>query len=251
MISRSLAWVAGITLLSGCVTVPEFRALEREVVDLKAGGGGSSGASSAPPNARLAELGSQLSELYEEVARLRGAVEQAQHAANEALTEARAARDAAAAAGPAVGQGGLDPGTSPEVANLSAEVKAYEEAFRLYRAANYDAAIDRFQTFLQNYPSSDYADNALFWLGDAHLKQGKSEQAVLNFADVVERYPDGNKVPDALYKQGVALLEVGEERNEQATYESAVKQIFERLITEYPDSDRVPEARRQLEKLGR
>jgi tol-pal system protein YbgF len=133
---------------------------------------------------------------------------------------------------------------------LTDEVKSYEEAFRLYRNDEYPAAIDRFKAFLQTYPSSDYADNALFWLGECHFKIGEHEQAVLAFDDVAKRYPEGNKVPDALYRQGIALLEIGKQTDQEATYRGAARQIFERLINNYPDSDRVPEARRQLEKLG-
>ncbi len=259
MSSRPFAGIAVAALLMGCVTVPEFRALEREVSDLK---GGSGGASPGPPsNARVAELGSQVNELQREVGRLRGAVEEAEHTAQRALEEAQAARDAAVGS-PTGGQtlhsgasttaagAALDPDLSPAAASLSAEVKGYEEAFREYRAGEYKSAIDRFRTFLQNFPSSDYADNALFWLGESYFKLGDHEQAVLAFDDVVKRYPEGNKVPDALYRQALALLEIGERSGQRETYQPAARQIFERLVDEYPDSDRVPEAQRQLEKLG-
>ncbi len=205
MSSRSFAGIAVAALLMGCVTVPEFRALEREVSDLKGGGAGASAGRSS--NVRVAELGSDVNELQEEVGRLRGAVEEARHTAQQALEEAQAARDAVAR-GANVGQadrrGGsslaagtaLDPDLSPAAASLSAEVKGYEAAFREYRGGEYKTAIDRFRAFLQTHPSSDYADNALFWLGESYFKLGDHEQAVLAFDDVVKRYPEGNKVPD-------------------------------------------------------
>jgi len=73
---------------------------------------------------------------------------------------------------------------------------------------------------------------------------------VLAFDDVVKNYPEGNKVPDALYRQGVALLEIGNSKGQQSTYQPAARQIFERIVNDHPNSERVPEARRQLEKLG-
>ena len=90
MAPRTFVWLASAMLLSGCVTVPEFRALEREVADLKAGQGGGGGVA---PNARLAELGSDVQELQGEVDRLRGELEEAQHLAQRALDEAAAARE--------------------------------------------------------------------------------------------------------------------------------------------------------------
>ncbi len=48
----------------------------------------------------------------------------------------------------------------------------------------------------------------------------------------------------------MALLEIGKSTGDEAKYRPAAQQIFERLVTRHPDSERVPEARRQLEKLG-
>ena len=250
MPARTVAWLSAVALLCGCVTVPEFRALEREVANLQAGQG--SGGGGPLPDSRLAELGSEVAELRDEVARLRGAIEETRNLAEEAMARAEVAQAGRAQAAPAplpMG-GGAVAGDEEAPRALTDEVKSYEEAFRLYRNDEYEAAIDRFKAFLHSYPSSDYADNALFWLGECHFKIGEHEQAVLAFDDVAKRYPEGNKVPDALYRQGIALLEIGRQTDQEATYRGAARQIFERLVSDYPDSDRVPEARRQLEKLG-
>jgi tol-pal system protein YbgF len=128
------------------------------------------------------------------------------------------------------------------------EIRAYEDAFRRYRAADYAGAIDHFQVFLQLHPSSEYADNALFWMGESYFKLSDYEQAAVAFDKVVKRFPNGNKVPDALYRQAVSLLEIGTRTKQQKTYTPAACQIFRRIADEYPQSERVPEARRQLEK---
>jgi tol-pal system protein YbgF len=235
-----------LATLGACVTVPEFRALEREVVDLKRGSGGG-----VPAGARLADLGEEVSQLREEVAQLRGSVEEAQHAAERAMQEARLAREQPTTVAPApVPSGSTRGATGGATGTAREEIAAYEEAFRLYRAGDYDSAIDRFKAFLQTHPSSDYADNAQFWLAECYYKLGDYEQAVLGFEEVVQKYPEGNKVPDALYRQGMALLEIGKSTGQEAKYRPAAQQIFERLVKNHPDSERVPEARRQLEKLG-
>ena len=230
-------------LLSGCISVPQFYALEREVAELKdqreSGG--------VADNERTAELGSQVDALSDEVARLRGAVEEARHLAQRALEQAQHAQQGAgtAAGSPA---SGVTATVDPQ--SLSGEIRAYEEAFAVYRAGEYEAAIDRFDAFLQTHPSSEHSDNALFWKGECYFKLEDYEQAVLTFEDVVNRYPDGNKVPDALYRQGIALLELGKRSREQETYGAAARQIFGRIVNDYPQSERLGEARRQLEKLG-
>jgi tol-pal system protein YbgF len=227
--------------LCGCVTVQEYRALEREVAELKA-----AQESGALPASRLAELGARLDELERELGVLRGDIEETRHLADQALSraEARATTSAPAPSpAPAPRQSEAPTPTS------GGEVQDYEEAFRVYRLGDYEVAIDRFRAFLQNYPSSDYADNALFWMGECHVKLGDQERAVLTFQDVVKQYPDGNKVPDALYRQGIALMELGRKTGQEDTYYPAAREVFDRIVRDYPHSERVPEAKRQLEKL--
>lgn len=244
--SRSVAWLIAGVLGSGCVTVPQFYAheaeFERAIKELKASGG-------AGGQTRLAELGTQVDALHEEIARLRGAVEETRYLAEQALSEARAARNSAgSSAQPTEGSAAAAP--SGGLTSVSVEVRSYEEGFAFYRAGEYEAAIDRFRAFLQNHASSDYADNALFWMGECYAKLGDYERAVLTFQDVVKRFPEGNKVPDALYRQGIALLEIGEQTEDEETYTAAARQIFERIVREHPQSERVAEAERQLEALG-
>ena len=266
---RSALSIGALFLLCACVTVPEFQSLKRDVDQLKKGKGSAPAADSWGNNGkpgttssgnRLAEQGAEIDALHVEVAVLRGEVE----ALKKQLESGQAARPpidgAGGAAGAAAGAAGgeavaaVPPGTgvetpSPDEGGAPAEeIRDYEDAFRRYRAADYAGAIDRFQVFLQTHPSSEYADNALFWMGDSYFKLNDYEQAAVAFDKVVKRFPDGNKVPDALYRQGVSLLEIGKRTKQQKTYTPAACQIFRRITDEYPNSERVPEARRQLEK---
>ncbi|MFQ5697947.1 MAG: tol-pal system protein YbgF [Myxococcota bacterium] len=241
---RTLGVALGAVALSGCVTASEFQQLEREVALLKQQAS-SQASGAAPTDTRLADLGAQVGDLEREVASLRGEVEEAKRMAEQAAAAHKNAPQSGAGTAPVA-----SPSPPVPPSGAAAEVADYEAAFRLYRAADYRAAIDRFEAFLQNHPSSDYADNALFWVGECWFKLGDFEQAVLKFDEVGRKYPDGNKVPDARYRQGIALLEIGKRTHQEATYNPAAREIFEKLIEEHPDSERVPEARRQLEKLG-
>ena len=258
------AWAA-VLVLSGCI-LPRFQAVERDVAELKR---------EAPPpgetarvSERLADLGEEVAELRSELGSLRGEIEAVRHAAEQeqrriarrpevAALEPRDTRASPlggatdiseAGGGPAAAVGGES--LTGESGGAGSEIRDYEDAFRLYRAGDYRRAIDQFESFLQTHASSDYADNALFWLGECHFKLGDHERAVLVFEDVVKRYPDGNKVPDALYRQGRALLEIGARSRQTAAYTPAARQVFQRIVLEHPDSDRVLEAQRELERLG-
>jgi tol-pal system protein YbgF len=255
---RGALSLGALTLLCACVTVPEFQSLRRDVDKLKQSKGSATasddwGGKPGASGNRLADLGAEVDGLRAEIAQLRGEldglrkqVDQGRAAAPPAPAEAAPAGGEVAAVAPPTTGG--EPPTPGEGNAPAEEVRDYEDAFRRYRAADYAGAIDRFQVFLQTHPSSEYADNALFWMGESYFKLNDYEQAAVAFDKVVKRFPNGNKVPDALYRQGVSLQEIGNRTKQQKTYGPAACQIFRRIADEYPNSERVPEARRQLEK---
>jgi tol-pal system protein YbgF len=229
--------------LTGCVTAAEYRKLERDVMDLKRGG-----APGAEGGNRLADLAAQLDDVRHAITSLEGRLEVAEHDAQRALEEARAARvDAAGAAGATAG-GGSAPVTSSEPDAVEgvggAQVAAYRQAYAAWRTGDPQACIDQFREFLQTYADSPYADDAAYWMAECYFKDGDYKTAVLRFDDVAARYPTGNKAADALYRQGEALLRLG------PGYGKAAGKAFERVLREYPDSARAPEAKRRLDLLG-
>ena len=194
---------------------------------------------------------------------MRGQLDETRHLAEQALGEAEAVRRAPPAASETsrtaeqaapVNASGPSTEIDEEVqagTGADREVQDYEAAFRLYRAGDYPAAVEKFQAFVQNHPNSDYADNALFWMGECHQKLGDFVLAAVTFERVYKEFPNGNKVPDALYRQAVALVEIGRQKGERVEYESAAREVLQRILDEYPRSERADEARTQLEKLSR
>ena len=227
----------------GCVTVAEHRKLERRLSSMQR----STGAGQA--RQQLADLTSEIDDLRTEIRELNGRLEESERMARDALDEARKARREAAAGG---GGGASTSGEdrpqaagailrAEEDAELSDELKAYQEGVSAWRSKDYTTCIDRFRGFLQTYASSSRADDAAFWIADCHYKQGEFKNAVLRFDDVVRNYPTGNRAPDALYRQGESLLKLG------PGFHEAARRAFERVLKEYPDSARAAQAKRQLE----
>jgi tol-pal system protein YbgF len=243
-IARSIAGglaIAALPALTGCVGLAEFRKLQYEVRQMKAGGGGTGGP------ARLADVSSEIGALREQVSQLEGRLEVNEHQTQEALEEAKKARLAAAqgvASAPAP-HGADDPtaGLPPE-ASASAEVRSYRAAYDAWRTDDHQQCIDRFGEFLQSFPTSQYADDASFWLADCYFKQGDLKAAILRFDDVATRYPKSEKASEALYRQGEALLRLG------PNFGKAAEKAFDRVVKEYPDSRRAEDARQQLKLLG-
>ena len=233
--SKAFALIGAAVLVvfaSGCVTIAEHRKLEKRVKKMERG------RSSGPQDrGAFADTNAEIDRLRQELSVLRGRVEVAEKTAVDAAADARRARQDLA------DQTAVGDETSKavdEAPPASEEVRAYRAAHALWRTDDAEGCIDQFSVFLQKHPGSPYADDATYWMADCYFKQGDFEQSVLRFDDVVRKYPEGNKAPDALFRQGEALLKLGPE------YHTAAKRAFERVVSEYPDSSLVEEARKRL-----
>lgn len=84
----------------------------------------------------------------------------------------------------------------------------YQAAFDLLKEGEYPKAISGFNQFLRTFPDSALADNAQYWLGEAHYVTRQYNEALRNFRAVLEKYPDSRKTPDALLKIGYCAYEL-------------------------------------------
>lgn len=114
----------------------------------------------------------------------------------------------------------------------------YVKAFGLYSANNFGAAIESFESFLKLNPQSDYAANALYWVGECHYSLSDLPKARDAFFKVAGSYPNSPKAPDSLLKLGYTLTAMKEKEKALAIYDS--------LIQSYPSSPAAAKARERL-----
>lgn len=123
-------------------------------------------------------------------------------------------------------------------ANESGPPTEYIKSFGLYSTNNFSAAIVSFESFLRNNPQSDYAANAVYWIGECHYTLSDLPKAKEAFLKVSENYPKSAKVPDALLKLGYTLSAMKEKKKATG--------IFERIIKSFPSSNAAIKARERL-----
>jgi len=114
----------------------------------------------------------------------------------------------------------------------------YLKAFGIYSANNFSEAIIAFTAFITHNPQSDYAANALYWIGECHYTLSDLPKAREAFLKVSGAYPTSPKAPDAMLKLGYTLSALKEKEKAHA--------IFESLITAYPSSSAAAKARERL-----
>jgi tol-pal system protein YbgF len=123
----------------------------------------------------------------------------------------------------------------------SSEQQVYEEAKKAYDANQMEKARQLFQDLIKQYPKSENADNAQFWIGESYYQDKWYEKAILEYQVVIEKYPKGNKVPAALLKQGLSFIQLGDKSN--------ARLILNELIKKYPDSSEARIAGQKLKEL--
>jgi tol-pal system protein YbgF len=159
------------------------------------------------------------------------------------LGERMQALSVAPAAAPMAGPAGSpgDPmGTQPPAVVAGPPPRElYSQAYADYARGNYDVAIQGFAEYLRNYPSTDFSDNAQYWIGESHYGKKAYGDAIAAWDLLFRDYPASDKLPDARVKRGMALEKLG--RRQLALRE------YRLVIDRYPNS---PAARIARERLN-
>jgi tol-pal system protein YbgF len=124
----------------------------------------------------------------------------------------------------------------------SGPIQEYKAAYALYLKGKTKAAAAKFSAFARHYPKHDYADNALFWLGQCLYRQGLYRKALWVFRKVVKRYPSGNKAPDSLLKIGLTYVKLGRK--------GRARRILDQVVKLYPRTRVSRVAAKVLKGLG-
>ncbi|MDO9312513.1 MAG: tol-pal system protein YbgF [Nitrosomonas sp.] len=122
-----------------------------------------------------------------------------------------------------------------------AENSAYKEAYDLFKNGEYANAIAQFESFLGNYPQSNLAPGAAYWIGNARYALRDYQLAIDAQRKLISTYPDSSKVPDAFLNIASSQQEMGDSK--------ASKHTLENLLAKYPNSDAAKKAKQRLANI--
>ncbi|MDU4250631.1 tol-pal system protein YbgF [Pseudomonas sp.] len=229
--------------------------------------GAYAGGGMTTPVSGQAQLFMQLQQMQDEMSRLRGMLEEQQNqiqqmkqenqerfqdidsrlssgagagAAGAAVQSNSPAAGAAAGAGVAAAQQ-QQSAASSEPGDPAKEKLYYDAAFDLIKAKDFDKASQAFGAFLRKYPSSQYAGNAQYWLGEVNLAKGDLQGAGQAFARVSQAYPSSAKVPDSLYKLADVERRLGNT--------DKARGILQQVVAQYPGTSAAQLSQRDLKNL--
>ncbi|MBT8446950.1 MAG: tol-pal system protein YbgF [Gammaproteobacteria bacterium] len=201
-------------------------------------------------NQSLLELANQVQALQADVRALRGEVETLNFESEGArkrqrdlyLDVDRRLTDLESSRAGGQGRGGAA-GVPDVPMPLVTDSEAYEAAFAELKERRYEESAAAFSEFLENYPESDLAGNAQYWLGEAKYVMQDFASALPEFIKVTTDYPDSRKVPDALLKIGFCHYEL---KNW-----AEAKAAFQKAVSDFPDTTAAGLAAQRLERMTR
>lgn len=135
-------------------------------------------------------------------------------------------------ANPAGPQGGAGGGSPRQL---------YEASLEQFRRGSYETARSGLEEFLKRYPDDDLAPDAQYYLAETYAQSKQPDQAIKEYARLLELYPNSRRAPSALYKSGRLELQRGNVDD--------ARSFFSRVIRGYPNSDEASLAKQQLEQL--
>lgn len=118
------------------------------------------------------------------------------------------------------------------------ESKAYDAALALFKAGNYQGAIDGFQSFVGAHPSSQLVPRAYYWIGNSYFNLRDYKNAIANQQKLVNQYPSSPKVPDALLNIASCQQGLGDA--------AAAKKTLGIIVAKYPLSNAADLAKKRL-----
>jgi tol-pal system protein YbgF len=215
-------------------------------------------------NIGVVELVRQLEQANAEIARLRGQLEvlsnenqQIQKRQRDFYLDldsrlkalegggkpAAAATEAAPPAASAAASAAATPARPPSRDDQAADLKRYDQASNLFRRNDFAKAIEEFRAFLKEYPQSQLAPNAQYWIGICYANLKDPRNALVAQEAVLSKYPQSAKAPDALLAIAAVQVEQGDPASARNTLED--------IIARYPSSDAAGKARTRLATLRR
>jgi tol-pal system protein YbgF len=125
---------------------------------------------------------------------------------------------------------------------ISAE-ELFDRGMESFRAGELGQAVLDFEEFADKHPGHPLAPSVQFWIGEAYFRSRDFEQAADKYQKAVDLAPTGERTPDALLRLGLALRSLHRE--------DRAREVWARLLRDFPDSEAALRARAVLRQPGR
>lgn len=119
----------------------------------------------------------------------------------------------------------------------------FERAMSFFENRKFDAAVQAFERILFYHPSSEYVDDAQYWLGRSYFEMQNYNQAISEFDYLIKNFSTSAFLQDAqFYRAKSYLLKAPGYTKDPTELENAIS-LFNQFLTRYPNSEYTDEVR--------
>ena len=118
-------------------------------------------------------------------------------------------------------------------------------------ATSMDRAVEIFAAVIRTAPYGKYTARAQFDIGLAREKQGLNDAALQAYQAVVDKFPTDPIAADAQYQIGYIWLTSARGGTKDIAAANNARTAFQDFVFRYPNSEKVPQARANLQHLER
>ena len=127
------------------------------------------------------------------------------------------------------------------LAALSSASDLYAWGQARLKEGRHQEAIAAFEDVIGRFPGHDLADNAMYWIGWSHQQKGDHRLAIAAWQKLPARFPRSAKVADGLF---------GMAQSHEALGEPAVAEaLYDEVVSSYPKAEKLKDAKRALSRL--
>jgi tol-pal system protein YbgF len=121
------------------------------------------------------------------------------------------------------------------------KARAYDAAYQLFREKKYKESRERFEVFIKEYPKTDLADNAQFWIAESYYNE-KDFSAILSYETLLRNILTATR-PAAVCSSRDAFAEIGDAKTG--------KIILNKLVEKYPNTKEAEAAKKKIAELDK
>jgi outer membrane protein assembly factor BamD len=119
----------------------------------------------------------------------------------------------------------------------------FERAMSFFENKKYDTAVQAFERILFYHPSSEYVDDAQYWLGRTYYEKTDYTQAIAEFDYLIQNFSSSVFLEKAyLYRAKSYLLKAPGYEKDPTEIENAIS-LFDQFLTRFPNSKYTDEIR--------
>ncbi len=140
-------------------------------------------------------------------------------------------------------------GSSIDTTDMSPEQRL-QYAISVYNDEDYVEAQKEFEAILLQYPGSNIADDAQYYLGMTRFQKGEYILAAYEFSKLIKNMPASEFVPQAQFNLAESYYQLSPNYNLDQKYTKKAIEEFQAFIDFFPLNEKVAEAERKINELN-